>query len=147
MKAVVSGRMHFKADDIIPHRGEYGTEERLDQNGVILQNFLNLLHLGPAFFNIQGRFRFGQGGIKLRVGITGLIPGHTGAVGQAQYHDGQGPVGPGGQAQGRFGPNIPILCLRHHIHFDVDPGLGGILFQHGHGILLPDTFGIAHVAG
>ena len=75
MKAVVPGWMHFITDDIIPHRGEYRTEERLDQNGVILQNFLNLLHLGPALFNIQGRFRFVQGGIKLRVGIAGLIPG------------------------------------------------------------------------
>ena len=94
MEAVVSGWMHFKADNIFPHRGEYRTEEGLDHDGVILQNFLNLLHLDPALFNIQGRFRFGQGGIPLRVGITGLIPGHTGAVGQAQHHDSQGTMGP-----------------------------------------------------
>ncbi len=55
-------------------------------------------------------------------------------------------MGPGGQAQGRFCPDIPVLCLRHHIHFDIDPGFGGILFEHGHGILLPNAFGIAHVA-
>jgi hypothetical protein len=37
--------------------------------------------------------------------------------------------------------------MRHNVHFDVDPGFGGIFFQDGHGILLPDALGIAHVAG
>jgi hypothetical protein len=38
------------------------------------------------------------------------------------------------------------LSLRHDIHFDIDPGFGSILFEHRHRILLPNTFGIAHVA-
>ena len=48
MKAVVSGRMHFKTDDILTDGGEDCTEERLDQNSIVLQNFLNLLHLSPV---------------------------------------------------------------------------------------------------
>ena len=48
VETVVPGRMHFKADHVIPHGGENGTEERLDHDGVILQNFLDFLHLDPA---------------------------------------------------------------------------------------------------
>ncbi len=80
--------MHFKADNVVTDRGEDRTEEGLDQDGVILQNFLYFLHLGAALFNIQSRFRIGQGGIPLRVGIAGFVPRYPGTVSQAKYHDG-----------------------------------------------------------
>jgi hypothetical protein len=114
--------MHPEALHLAVEPALHDTPEWLHDRAVLLEDLFQLGHDHPALIGFENALRLGQQLVELRVRIARLIPRRTGAVGQAEYHHAEGPMGPTSVAERHLVPYCPETRRRHEIDFHIEAG-------------------------
>src|SRR5688500_1937112 len=99
--------MTREAFHLLVYRGIDRSPYWLHDRSIFLHDSFELaddLRAGP---HIQRALGLGQEFIELLVGIGGLVPRHSGAIGQPQDHDAQRAMCPSRKAKWHLVPNFP----------------------------------------
>ena len=131
--------------DLVRGDEELGLPERLHQHRRVLQDLLDLLHRRPALLDVDQRLGDVQRLVELLAGEPGLVPRHARAVAERQHHGAERPMGPGGDAERRLVPDLPVLGRRHDVDVELDAGRGQLALEDLADLLLPRPVGVAAV--